>query len=67
MKNNRRFNMGMDVESTYWLSNKEWYKIDRKNDQFVILDSAPTRAKLSFEIWSGKRKSAKKGFFSRLM
>ena len=59
--------MSMNTESTFWLSDKSWYRINKENDSFEILDSAPAKAKLSFEIWSGKRKSAKKkGFFSKL-
>jgi len=59
--------MSMNSESTYWLTNKAWYKINKENDCFEILDSAPAKAKLSFEIWTGKRKPSKKnGYFSRL-
>ena len=42
------------------MTNKSWYKINREKDCFEILDSAPAKAKLSFEIWSGKRKTLKK-------
>lgn len=60
-------NMSMSTESTFWLSNKDWYRIDKEIDCFEILDTAPAKAKLSFEIWSGKRKSNKrKSFFSKL-
>lgn len=60
-------NMSMSTESTFWLSNKDWYRIDKEKDCFEILDTAPAKAKLSFEIWSGKRKSNKrKSFFSKL-
>lgn len=52
--------MSMNSESLYWLTNKSWYRINREKDCFEILDSAPAKAKLSFEIWSGKRKTSKK-------
>ena len=52
--------MSMKSESLYWLTNKSWYRINREKDGFEILDSAPAKAKLSFEIWSGKRKTSKK-------
>lgn len=59
--------MSMNSESTFWLTNKNWYRINKENDCFEILDSAPAKAKLSFEIWSGKRKSnRKKDYFSKL-
>ena len=58
--------MSMNSDALYWLTNKAWYKVDRENDCFVILDSAPAKAKISFEIWSGKRKPKKKSFFSKL-
>jgi len=40
--------MTMDMESTYWMSNKEWYKITENG--FVLTDKAPERAKKSFEL-----------------
>ena len=52
--------MSMNSESLYWLTNKSWYRANREKDCFEILDSAPAKAKLSFEIWSGKRKTSKK-------
>ena len=52
--------MDTNFESIYWLINKDWYKINEEKDCFEILDSAPAKAKLSFEIWCGKRKSSKK-------
>lgn len=52
--------MSMNSDSLYWLTNKSWYRINREKDRFEILDSAPAKAKLSFEIWSGKRKTSKK-------
>lgn len=59
--------MSMNSESTYWLSNKDWYRINKEKDCFEILDSAPAKAKLSFEIWCGKRKSTKKkGYFAKM-
>ncbi len=50
----------MNSEALYWLTDKSWYRINRERDCFEILDSAPAKAKLSFEIWSGKRKTLKK-------
>lgn len=59
--------MSMNTEKTYWLTNKEWYRINEEKDCFEMLPNAPTRAKMSFEIWDGKRKSKKKrDYFSRL-
>ncbi len=55
--------MSMSDESIYWLTNKEWYRINKEKDCFEILDSAPIKAKLSFEVWSGKRKPSKKSLF----
>lgn len=52
--------MDTNFESIYWLTNKDWYKINEEKDCFEILDSAPAKAKLSFEIWCGKRKPSKK-------
>lgn len=52
--------MSMSNESTFWLTNKAWYRINEEKDCFEILDSAPAKAKLSFEVWSGKRKAKKK-------
>ena len=52
--------MTKNTESIFWLTNKNWYKIDKEKDCFVILDSAPSEAKLSFELWSGKRKLSAK-------
>lgn len=57
--------MSASRESTYWLSNKSWYRINDEKDCFEILDSAPMQAKISFEIWSGKRKSSRT-FLARL-
>ncbi len=52
--------MDTNFESIYWLTNKDWYKINEEKDCFEILDSAPAKAKLSFKIWCGKRKPSKK-------
>lgn len=59
--------MSMNTESLFWLTNKKWYRINKEKDCFEILDSAPAKAKISFEIWSGKRKSTKKkNYFSKM-
>lgn len=57
--------MSMSSESTFWLTDKTWYRINDEKDCFEILDSAPAKAKISFEIWSGKRRSSR-SFVSRL-
>ncbi len=62
-KSMKRRTMSMSDESIYWLTNKEWYRINKEKDCFEILDSAPIKAKLSFEVWSGKRKPSKKSLF----
>lgn len=59
--------MSMNTEAVYWLTNESWYRVNEEKDCFEILPTAPTRAKMSFEIWSGKRKSTKKrDCFSKL-
>ena len=52
--------MSANTEALFWLTNKKWYRVNEEKDCFEILESAPTKAKISFEIWSGKRKSTKK-------
>ena len=62
-----QLNISANTESLYWLTNKNWYRVNEEKDCFEILDSAPTKAKISFEIWSGKRKSTKKkNYFSKI-
>lgn len=51
--------MSANSESTFWLTNKDWYRINDEKDCFEILESAPEKAKISFEIWSGKRRSSR--------
>lgn len=43
--------MNRNTEIMYWHSNPDWYKRDYERDEFVLLDSAPERAKKSFELW----------------
>ena len=43
--------MDTNFESIYWLTNKDWYKINEEKDCFEILDSAPAKAKLSFAFF----------------
>lgn len=57
--------MSMSSESTFWLTNKNWYRINEEKDCFEILESAPTDAKISFEVWAGKRRSSR-SFIERL-
>lgn len=65
MKNKAR-KMSISTEKTFWLKNPAWYRVNEEKDCFEILDTAPVKAKISFEVWSGKRKSKAKGFFSKL-
>ena len=63
----KRRNLSSNTEALFWLTNREWYTVNKEKDCFEILDTAPVEAKISFEIWSGKRKSTKKyGYFSKL-
>lgn len=60
-------NLSLNDETVYWLSNPQWYRINKEKDCFEMTDAAPEKARISFEIWSGKRKSAKKKtFFSNM-
>ena len=60
-------NMSMNDEKVFWLSNPQWYRINKEKDCFEMTEAAPAKARISFEIWSGKRKSTqKKTFFSKL-
>lgn len=48
--------MTFNTESLYWMTNKEWFYVDKKENCFKMKETAPAKAKISFEIWSGKRK-----------
>ena len=56
----------MNTERVFWLTNPSWYRINEEKDCFEMTDEAPAKAKLSFELWCGKRKSKKKkNYFSK--
>lgn len=38
-------------EPMYWMSNKEWYRINKEEDSFELTEKAPERAIKSFEMW----------------
>ena len=40
--------MTTDMESIYWMRNKEWYRVT--DSGFVLTDKAPERARKSFEL-----------------
>ena len=48
--------MRQNSERIYWMSNSEWYSIDKKSNCFVLTDVAPERAKRSFSMWSKPKK-----------
>lgn len=44
--------MNADREPMYWMSNKDWYRINKEKDEFELTDKAPERARRSFEMWN---------------
>ena len=44
----------------YWMSNKEWYRINLKKDCYELTDKAPKEAHISFKIWLEGAKKKKK-------
>lgn len=45
--------MDANTELMYWKSNEEWWTII--DDEFVLTDAAPQRAKDSFELWNAPK------------
>lgn len=43
--------MTANTEPMFWMSNKEWYKINKEKDCFELTDKATERAKKSFELY----------------
>jgi len=38
-----------DRDCLTWMHNKEWYRISKERDRFVLTDKAPEEARRSFE------------------
>ena len=43
-------------EMFYWMTDKEWYRINMKMDRFELTDKAPERAKRSFDMYNNPEK-----------
>ena len=43
--------MSANTEVMYWITNEEWYRINRELDRFELTEKATERAKKSFEMW----------------
>lgn len=58
--------LSANVEHIYWRKNKDWYNYDEITNTYHILETAPERAKKSFELWKnwGKIQEEK---FERLL
>ena len=48
--------ISFNTEALFWMTNQDWFYIDEETRRFVMKDDAPAKAKISFEVWSGKRK-----------
>lgn len=44
--------MKRNSERLYWMTNKNWYRINTQKDCFELTDEAPDRAKRSFAMWN---------------
>ncbi len=48
--------MKRNSERVYWMTNKDWYTVNRVKDCFELTDAAPPRARRSFAMWSRPKK-----------
>ena len=44
--------MKRNSERVYWMTNEEWYTVNKEKDCFELTDVAPPRARRSFAMWS---------------
>ena len=44
--------MRSNSERTYWMTNDDWYRINKEKDCFELTDAAPERARKSFALWN---------------
>ena len=44
--------IGGVLERTYWMTNKEWYRMNLEKDCFELTDKAPEEAIKSFKLWN---------------
>lgn len=38
----------MELDTPYFMTNKEWYRFDKKKCIYILTDKAPLKAKLSY-------------------
>jgi len=45
------------MESVYWKTNKDWYRIDEDKGEYILTEKATERATKSFALYSQRRGS----------
>lgn len=57
--------MKRNSERLYWMTNNDWYRINKQKDCFELTEVAPERAKRSFAMWNRPDKPSFFGFLRR--